>query len=112
MVRRRRARLYPAQLCNKRRHPEPRTRTDKNHYTSIMKVIIIGGGIAGMTMGSFLRQKGIETVICEKQSDMGERGHAFLMHTEALSILEGLRTDGKTVLPLPGKAIERFTLRR
>ena len=63
-----------------------------------------------MTMGSFLRQQGIDPVICEKQTDMGERGHAFLMHTEALSILSGLRTGGGAILP--GKSIGQFTLRR
>ena len=74
-----------------------------------MKIVIIGGGIAGMTMGIFLQKKGIGVTIAERQPDMNEKGHAFLMHDDALSILRELG-DGKT--DLPGQSIARFCLRR
>ena len=74
-----------------------------------MKVVIIGGGIAGMTMGSFLQEREIEVVICEKLDGAHDRGHAFLIHTEALSILTALDTAAKA---LPGMMVSRFSLRR
>jgi 2-polyprenyl-6-methoxyphenol hydroxylase-like FAD-dependent oxidoreductase len=63
-----------------------------------------------MAIGSFLHRKGMEVVICEKQSGNCEKGHAFLMHSEALAILNELNSGNAT--QLPGKAIGRFNLRR
>ncbi|HVS95522.1 MAG TPA: DsbA family protein [Puia sp.] len=74
-----------------------------------MKIVILGGGIAGMTIGIFLQKKGIQVTIAERQADTNEKGHAFLMHDDALSILRELN-DGKT--DLPGQPIGRFRLRR
>jgi 2-polyprenyl-6-methoxyphenol hydroxylase-like FAD-dependent oxidoreductase/predicted DsbA family dithiol-disulfide isomerase len=74
-----------------------------------MKIVIIGGGIAGMTMGIFLQKKGIGVSIAERQADMDEKGHAFLMHDDALSILNELN-EGR--IDLPGQPIGRFSLRR
>ena len=74
-----------------------------------MKIVIIGAGIAGKTIGIFLQKKGIEVTIAERQPDMNEKGHAFLMHDDALSILRELN-DGKP--DLPGLPIGRFHLRR
>jgi 2-polyprenyl-6-methoxyphenol hydroxylase-like FAD-dependent oxidoreductase/predicted DsbA family dithiol-disulfide isomerase len=75
-----------------------------------MKTVIIGGGIAGMAIGSYLHRKGMEIVICEKQPAHSERGHAFLMHTEALSLLNELNAGSET--EIPGRNIARFILRR
>lgn len=75
-----------------------------------MKVVIIGGGIAGLTLGIFLRQKNIETVINERLVNMPERGHAFLMHSDGLSKLKELCPDNET--PVPGKAVHDFILKR
>jgi 2-polyprenyl-6-methoxyphenol hydroxylase-like FAD-dependent oxidoreductase/thioredoxin-related protein len=75
-----------------------------------MKIVIIGGGIGGMAIGSFLQRKGIETVICEKQPGNCEKGHAFLMHSEALAILNELNSG--TGAGLPGTTIGRFKLGR
>jgi 2-polyprenyl-6-methoxyphenol hydroxylase-like FAD-dependent oxidoreductase/predicted DsbA family dithiol-disulfide isomerase len=75
-----------------------------------MKIVIIGGGIAGMAMGSFLKRRGIETVICEKLAGMAERGHAFLMHAEAIAILSEL--DGSRSTGLPGTEVGSFQLFR
>jgi 2-polyprenyl-6-methoxyphenol hydroxylase-like FAD-dependent oxidoreductase/predicted DsbA family dithiol-disulfide isomerase len=76
-----------------------------------MKVVIIGGGIAGMAMGSFLKRKGIETVICEKVTGSTERGHAFLMHAEAIAILSELAGNRRNGL-LPGIDVGAFQLFR
>jgi len=75
-----------------------------------MKTVIIGGGIAGMAAGSFLDRNGMEVVICERQAGKCQGGHAFLMHSEALSILNELNAGRESLLP--GKMIHRFILRR
>lgn len=75
-----------------------------------MKVVIIGGGIGGMSMGAFLQRKDLEVVICEKLTEMAERGHAFLMHAEAMSILHELDGSGRAVFP--GAGVDLFSLRR
>ena len=75
-----------------------------------MKVVIIGGGIAGMALGIFLREKNIETTISERLVDMPTRGHAFLMHAEGLSKLKKLNPDKK--ITLTGKLVNSFSLRR
>jgi 2-polyprenyl-6-methoxyphenol hydroxylase-like FAD-dependent oxidoreductase len=75
-----------------------------------MKVVIIGGGIAGMTMGAFLQRRDVEVVICEKMADQGDKGHAFLMHSDALTILRELLTEGRAFLP--GRAVNYFSQRR
>jgi 2-polyprenyl-6-methoxyphenol hydroxylase-like FAD-dependent oxidoreductase len=75
-----------------------------------MKVVIIGGGIAGMAMGAFLQRRDVEVVICEKMADHGHGGHAFLMHSDALSILRELRMDMGAILP--GREVSYFSQRR
>lgn len=55
-----------------------------------MKVVIIGGGIAGLTAGIMLKNKKWEVVINEKVDGIFNRGHAFLMNSHGLSILNEL----------------------
>lgn len=75
-----------------------------------MKVVIIGGGIAGFTLGILLRGKNIEVVINERLVNMPERGHAFLMHADGLTALKELNTNSKPALQ--GKMIDAFILKR
>ena len=75
-----------------------------------MKAVIIGGGIAGLTMGILLRKRNVEVVISERSVGMPIRGHAFLMHQDGLSILKSL--DPEIYADLPGKRINSFSLRR
>jgi 2-polyprenyl-6-methoxyphenol hydroxylase-like FAD-dependent oxidoreductase/predicted DsbA family dithiol-disulfide isomerase len=63
-----------------------------------------------MTMGAFLQRCAVDVVICERTADQGDKGHAFLMHSDALSILRELRTE--TDAFLPGKAVNYFSQRR
>ena len=63
-----------------------------------------------MTMGAFLQRQDIDVVVCEKMADQGDKGHAFLMHSDALSILRELRTGARAILP--GKAVNYFSQRR
>lgn len=76
-----------------------------------MKVVIVGGGIAGITMGIFLKRKGIDVVVNERTTSISVRGNAFLMHSEGVTVLKEL-SDGFTKNKIPGKIIDTFSLRR
>ena len=74
-----------------------------------MKVVIIGGGIAGLTIGIFLKQRNIEVVVNERAEEMPIHGHAFMMHTDGLGILKELNSEYKA--ELPGRLIRGYSLR-
>jgi 2-polyprenyl-6-methoxyphenol hydroxylase-like FAD-dependent oxidoreductase/predicted DsbA family dithiol-disulfide isomerase len=76
-----------------------------------MKVVIVGGGIAGLTIGIFLFRKGIDVVVNERTTSVSSRGNAFLMHSEGVTVLKEL-SDGYTKNKIPGKIIDTFSLRR
>src|SRR4051812_1313861 len=76
-----------------------------------MKVVIIGGGIAGLTVGICLLKKNFNVVINERTDGKQIRGHAFLMHSDGLSILNSL-SAGSTAGKLVSKKVEEFNLRR
>ncbi len=75
-----------------------------------MKVVIIGGGVAGLSLGLLLNKQNIEVVINEKMTEFHTRGHAFLMHLDGWSILEEL-SEGKNI-PLPGIEIGEFNFNK
>lgn len=75
----------------------------------MMKVVVIGGGIAGLCMGIYLRRNGIDVSINERVMGLHGGGHAFLMHHEGMSILKELQA-GKSVLP--GKLVDTFVFMR
>lgn len=76
-----------------------------------MKIVVIGGGIAGMSMGIQLYNQGINVVVCERDEHIPARGNAFLMHAEGLAVLETL-VKGIKMTDLPGKLIDTFHLKR
>ena len=55
-----------------------------------MKTVIIGGGIAGLAMAIYLHNNGMEVVVCERGREQSDKGNAFLMHAEGVSILAEL----------------------
>lgn len=75
-----------------------------------MKVVIIGGGIAGLSMGIYLHRNGVEVSVSERNLGVLGGGHAFLMHHDGISILKAL-AGGEDVL-LPGKLIDTFVFKR
>lgn len=75
-----------------------------------MKVVIIGGGIAGLTLGIFLQKKNIDFSINERAAVIHAKGHAFLMNGDGFSILKDLSSDRPGVIP--GNTIDEFSLRR
>ena len=75
-----------------------------------MKAVIIGGGIAGLSLGILLRKNQHNVIVCERFQELSSKGHAFLMHTEGKQILSELKSG--TDIPLPGSKVEAFSLRR
>ncbi|RZM29855.1 MAG: hypothetical protein EOO88_03200 [Pedobacter sp.] len=75
-----------------------------------MKVVIIGGGIGGLTLANYLHNNNIEVVVNERAVGSKGGGHAFLMHTDGLAILRELIANSET--RLPGKAVDKFSLKR
>ena len=75
-----------------------------------MKVVIIGGGIAGMSLAILLHKNGFQVVVNERENEMPLLGNAFLMHSDGVSILKLLNKDDAP-LELPGKLIDTFLLK-
>lgn len=74
-----------------------------------MKVVIIGAGIAGLTLALFLEKYGIQVSLNERALGTPGGGYAFLMHQDGLRVLDEL-AEGRG-LPLPGQVVQRFSLK-
>lgn len=75
-----------------------------------MKVTIIGGGIAGLAQGIFLKKNGHEVTVFERTSEVQTRGHAFLMNGDGLNHLKSF-TD-KNSKDIPAKKVDLFSFKR
>ena len=75
-----------------------------------MKAVIIGGGIAGLTVGMLLKRKNWTVVINEKSKGILSQGHAFLMSEDGYSVLADFYDSTK--IPLQNKQINLFSLKR
>lgn len=74
-----------------------------------MKVVVLGGGIAGLCMGIYLHQHNFEVSVNERQVSSAAGGHAFLMHHDGLSVLREM-SAGSGVM-LPGVEVQGFELK-
>ncbi len=75
-----------------------------------MKIVIIGGGIAGLTQGIFLRKNGFDVTVYERTSEVQTRGHAFLMNGEGLNHLKSFSEAKKN--DIPNKKVDVFSFKR
>ena len=55
-----------------------------------MKVLIVGGGIGGLTLSAFLKKKGIESVIAEKTKKWKTVGYVLGLYPNGMKILNSL----------------------
>ena len=76
-----------------------------------MKIVILGGGIAGLALANLLLKKGLEVSLHEREPGDQARGHAFLMHPAGISILEEL-ANSKSGVPIPGQLIQEVVISR
>lgn len=74
-----------------------------------MKVVVLGGGIAGLCMGIYLHQHNFEVSVNERQLFSAVGGHAFLMHHDGIAVLKELAASSG--YDLPGKQVDMFMLR-
>lgn len=75
-----------------------------------MKIVIIGGGVAGLTLGLLLHKKNCEIIVNERTTCLPDRGHAFLMHADGWAILNKLRENSSVYLK--GEPITTFSFNR
>jgi len=74
-----------------------------------MKIVILGGGIAGLCMGIYLHQNQTDFSINEKQTYSAVGGHAFLMHHDGFAVLQEIAGHADCVLP--GRKVDTFVSR-
>ncbi len=70
--------------------------------SSINKVLIVGGGIGGLSLGIALRRKGIEAEIVELQKEFDVYGVGIIQQANALRALDA---NGKNVDAFGGRNI-------
>jgi 2-polyprenyl-6-methoxyphenol hydroxylase-like FAD-dependent oxidoreductase len=59
-------------------------------YGPEMRVLIVGGGIAGLTLAGLLQQRGFQPVVVEKSPNYGEAGYVLGLFPAGSRILKGL----------------------
>jgi len=74
-----------------------------------MKIVIIGGGVAGLAFGILMKKRGHEVVINERHHEIPLSGHAFMMHEHGVSILKEILENK---IDVPGSHINSFILKR
>ena len=74
------------------------------------KTVIIGGGIAGLSLAIALKKMGREAVVCEREERSHSNGHAFLIHPDAMTVLEKV-VDTDPYHLMPGRHIDRLLLK-
>ncbi len=55
-----------------------------------MRTLIVGGGVAGLTLAAKLRQQGREPVVIESQREYGEHGYSLGLYSFGSCVLHGL----------------------
>lgn len=74
-----------------------------------MKVIISGGGIAGLATAGFLMQQGIQPVIIEKAKKWSRIGYGISLWGNGIKMMQALGLDD--MLFKKGRKIESWTIR-
>lgn len=73
-----------------------------------MRIVIIGGGIAGLVFGIMMRRRGHQVIVNERFDGIPVHGNAFMVHGEGLALLRDLGETNE----LPGQTIDSFLMKR
>ncbi len=74
-----------------------------------MKVLIVGGGIAGVALAAFLEECNIEYDIVEKAPDFKHQGFLIILWDNGRDILRKLRLDEK--FDALGSRVQKYSIR-
>lgn len=74
---------------------EHSTDTHSMRYGPELRILIVGGGIAGLTLARLLRQRGFSPVVAEKADEYGEEGYVIVLSPAGGRVLKGLGLYGK-----------------
>lgn len=74
-----------------------------------MKVVVLGGGVAGLCIAIYLHQHNFEVCINDKQNSSAIGSHVFLMHHDGIAVLKELACASG--FELPGKPVDAYILR-
>lgn len=79
-------------------------------YVTMKRTVIIGGGVAGLSLAIAMRKKGHDVVVCEREERTHTNGHAFLLHSEAMRIWKEI-VDSDPYNLMRGKKIDELFLK-
>src|SRR5699024_6536236 len=75
-------------------HPEPprpgRTRRPSVSMSQSLEVIVVGGGLGGLTAALAMRQQGLRVTVLERAPELGEVGAGIQTAPNAARVLMGL----------------------
>src|SRR5499425_3855675 len=66
---------------------------DKEEGCPVTRVVIIGGGIGGLTAANALSRAGIEVTVCEAAAELKEIGAGVALHANAMRVLRAIGVE-------------------
>src|SRR5215471_18706378 len=66
---------------------------DKEEGCPVTRVVIIGGGIGGLTAANALSRAGIEVTVCEAAAELKEIGAGVALHPNAMKVLHAIGVE-------------------
>ncbi|GGI81814.1 FAD-dependent oxidoreductase [Legionella impletisoli] len=76
-----------------------------------MRVLIVGAGIAGLTLAGLLKQRGVNPTVIEKAGSFGEVGYMLGLYPTGANVLRGLNVfDQYLEVSAPGKTYEAYNM--
>ncbi|ETO93114.1 FAD-dependent oxidoreductase [Legionella oakridgensis] len=75
-----------------------------------MKVLIVGAGIAGLSLAALLKQRGLEPTVIEKSASFGAVGYMLGLYPTGANVLRALNCyDQYLEVSVPGQAYAAYT---
>ncbi|WP_133127284.1 FAD-dependent oxidoreductase [Legionella nagasakiensis] len=75
-----------------------------------MRVLIVGAGIAGLSLAALLKQRGLEPTVIEKSASFGAVGYMLGLYPTGANVLRAMNCyDQYLETSVPGKVYEAYT---